>query len=134
MGNSSINLNSNFKNTYDFLKEKGYYDEIISQMAKSLQICKKTIIRAGEVYSYKGETGELGEFQINPIDFSVIEFNDAVKLVEMMTKEQRRDMAEGKNYFVVSRSRDIGGNIWLGDMNISFPEDKLPDYLKKYVE
>lgn len=130
----SINLNSNFKNAYRFLKEKGYYDEVIRQIARNLHICKKTVSRAGEIYSYKGETGEFGEFQINPADCIAIGFDDAVRLAETMSNEPRKDMAEGQNYGVFVRSNSSSGNIWLGDMCTSFSENELPEYLRKYTE
>lgn len=130
----SININSNFKNAYGFLKEKGYYDEVIRQTARNLHICKKTVSRAGEIYSYKGETGDFGEFQINPADCTAIGFDDAVKLADAMANEHRKDMAEGQNYFVFARSNNSSGSIWLGDMCTSFSKDELPEYLSKYVE
>ncbi len=130
----SINLNSNFKNAYGFLKEKGYYDEVIRQIARNLRICKETVSRAGEIYSYKGTTGDFGEFQINPADCAAVGFDDAVRIAETMANEPRRDVAEGQNYCVFVRSNSSTGNIWLGDMCTSFLENELPEYLRKYVE
>ncbi len=130
----SIDINSNFKNAYAFLKEKGYYNNILNELAHKLSICKKSISRAGEIYSYKGETGDFGEFQINPADCVKIEFNDAVKLAETMATRSYGDVEEGKNYFVFVRPINSSGNIWLGEMCASFREDELPEYLKKYAE
>ncbi len=130
----SIDINSNFKNAYGFLKEKGYYGKVVNELARKLSICKKPISRAGEIYSYKGETGDFGEFQINPADCITIEFDDAVKLAETMANETRRDVKEGQNYFVFVRPSTSSGNIWLGEMCTTIHQDELPEYLKKYVE
>lgn len=130
----SIDINSNFKNAYAFLKEKGYYSKVVDELAHKLSICKKTISRAGEIYSYKGETGDFGEFQINPADCIRIEFDDAVRLADTMANEVHRDVKEGQNYFVFVRPSSSSGNIWLGEMCTTIHQDELPEYLKKYVE
>ena len=101
-----------------------------------MSISKKTVSRAGEIYSYKGEIGEFGEFQINLADCALIDIDDAVRLAERMMQDFRNDISvlEGKNYLVFARPRGADGNVWFGDMCISFPDNELPDYLKKYVE
>lgn len=132
--NFSIDLNSNFKNAYAFLKDKGYYDETIQNAAQELWICKNPVNRAGELYSYKGEVGEFAEFLVNPSDCIRIDVDDAVKIVDYMANTKRSDVPEGKSYFVFNLSRTSDSNIWLGSKSVSFSENKLPEYLKKYIE
>lgn len=129
-----IRINPNFKNAYEFLKEKGYYDQIVNQTAKGMCICQKPISRAGELYTYKGEAGQFYEFRINPADCLNIEFGDAVKIAELMMNKTFSEVSEGKNYFIFNRSRDVGGNIGFGEKCISFGENELPEYLEKYIE
>lgn len=132
--NFSIELNSNFKNTYAFLKERGYYDEAIQNAAQGLWICNKPINRAGELYTYKGEVGKFEEFQVSPSDCTHIELEDAIKIAIHMANTKHSDIPEGKSYFVFNLSRYSDSNIWLGSRNVTFSENALPEYLKKYIK
>ncbi|MBR5156131.1 MAG: hypothetical protein IKW62_06595 [Clostridia bacterium] len=130
----NITINPNFKNTYAFLREKGYYDQIIKQIATNTVVLSKPIYRAGELYTYKGQTGQYGEFMVSRSDCVNIAFEDAKKLAEMMVNIRCTDMSEGKNYFVFTHSRDVSHHMSFGEKTISFGETELPDYMKKYVE
>ncbi len=127
-------LNSNYKNTYDFLKEKGYYDHIIGQLGQSLVICKKPIYRAGELYSYKGDEGMFAAFLISFNDCVDITPDDEKKLAEMLTTNVRNEADEGKSYMVFARSRDLGNDLRLIDYAAFIKAEDMPDYLKAYVE
>ncbi len=130
----NLNINSNYKNAYAFLKENGYYDQILGQLGPSLVICKKPMYRAGELYTYKGDTGDFSAFLINPGDCADIEAADEGSLAEFLATNVRGEMPEGKNYIVFTNLRDIGGNLHSYSNAMIIKADELPDYLKKYVE
>ncbi len=129
----NFELNSNYKNAYTFLKEKGYYDHILNQTGQSLVICKKPIYRAGELYTYKGDTGSFSEFRISHNDCADLNAADERLLAEALMTGNRSDAAEGKNYMIFTNSRDLGGELYAVDA-IVVSEASLPDYLKAYVE
>ncbi len=132
--NFAVSLNPSFKNAYAFLKEKGYYDEIMNNLGQSFVICKKPMYRAGDIYTYKGMTGALAEFLISQNDCVDIETADERKLAEVLTGRSRTGVSEGKNYIVFVRSRDLGREIRAIERAMIFNADELPEYLKKYVE
>ncbi len=130
----NIDLNPSFKNAYAFLKEKGYYAQIVNQLGQSLVICKKPFHRAGNIYSYKGDTGDLGEFLIASTDFADISAEEERQLAETLALEKMKDMPEGKIYMVYTHSRDLGGTQSAMEYVRAYKAEELPDYLKKYVE
>ncbi len=129
-----IAINPNFKNAYAFLKEKGYYDEVMNRLGQTLVICKKPVYRAGEVYTYKGMTGSLGEFLISYNDCADIDAADERQLAQILAERSQRNTQEGKSYLVFVGNRDLGDEIRAIERVIVLAEDQLPDYLRKYVE
>ncbi len=131
----NISLNSNFKNAYAFLRENGYYDEMLNHFAESIVICKKPFYRAGELYTYKGETGRFDEFLISTADLVDISAADERKVAEILTTAAKSgEAAEGKNYVVFARSRDLGSEWRAIEYAKIFKAEELPEYLKEYVE
>ncbi len=140
-----LDITPAFVNTYKFLREKGYYEEIISQASKGLWICKKPVTREqtevedgvpkGEAYSYKGQTGEFYEFRVSISDCVEIQETDARRLIEEEVRTAAyRDTPFGESYFIFNRSRDVGDVIAFGSKMISFTKEEMPDYLLKYLE
>lgn len=129
-----ISINPSFKNAYAFLKEKGYYDRILNQAAQSIAVAKKPVYRSGDMYTYKGQTGQFGEFRIADADFASLSPEDARKLVELIAERTRADIPEGKNYLVFCRTRNVGDEVWFGEENYAIFEAEMPEFLKKYIE
>ena len=140
-----LDITPAFANTYQFLREKGYYEEIISQASKGLWICKKPITREevkdeddlpkGEIYSYKGQTGEFYEFRVSISDCVEIQNADARRLIEEEVRTAvHRNTPIGESYFIFNRSRDVGDVIAFGSKVMSFTKEEMPDYLLKYLE
>jgi len=115
------------------LKELGYYDEIVSKCADSLWICKEPLIKAGEMLVYKGEDGHFGELYANLMDCVKLEPADSLAVANSLIETKRTDLAEGKNYFIFSNSDNWDGGVWFAKDMVCYPEEKLPDYLKKYI-
>lgn len=130
----SINVNSNFKNAMEFLKSKGYYDTMMNGLAQSLWICTEPFFKEGDLCTFKDDTGEFGEFYANPADCVQPEADDALSLAELIINSEYTDIPEGKSYFVFTRSRDMGGNLWFANKAICLAEKDLPEFLKAYVE
>ncbi len=133
-----------FANVYAFLKEKGYYEEIISQASKALWICKKPITREavmneediprGEVYSYKEQRGEFYEFQVALSDCAELSPEDARRLIEeVVMVSPHKEIPIGESYFIFNRSRDIGSTMPFGNKTIALSLEEMPDYLVKYL-
>lgn len=129
-----ININPSFKNAYTFLNEKGYYDRILNQASQSIAIAKKPVYRAGDMYTYKGETGYFDEFRIAGADFASLSPEDALELVKLVTERTRGDVPEGKSYLVFCRTRNVGDEVWFGEENYAISADEMPQFLKKYIE
>jgi len=129
-----LSINPSFKNAYAFLKEKGYYNQIINQAAQSIAVAKKPVYRSGDMYTYKGQTGKFEEFRIADADFASLSPEDARKLVELIAERTRADIPEGKNYLVFCRTRNVGDEVWFGEENYAIFEAEMPEFLKKYIE
>ncbi len=130
----NINVNPAFTNTMEFLKAKGHYDTIMNGLAQSLWICHEPFFKEGDLCTFKDDTGEFREFYANPADCVQPEADDALRLAELMFSSEYTDVQDGKNYFVFTRSRDMGGNLWFANKAICFTEETLPEFLKEYVE
>lgn len=130
-----LTINPNFKNAYALLKEKGYYEEIISQTAACIAITKLPVSRADELYTYKGDVGEQGEFMIADADLARLGEADAKKLAKLLM-ETKIDgtIPQGTSYLIFTRSRNEGSNVWLGENIFAIGEADMPEYLKKYIQ
>ena len=111
----NINVNPTFTNTMAFLKAKGHYDTIMNGLAQSLWICSEPFFKEGDLCTFKDDTGEFREFYANPADCVQPNAEDALKLAELMFNSDYTDVPEGKSYFVFTRSRDMGGNLWFAN-------------------
>jgi len=133
--NFEINVNSNFKHAMEFLKEKGYYDTFIRQAAKGLNILPLPIVRLEDgSYKYKGDTGNYAEFVVKTSDMVPISEEDSVRLMEMLMDMDYDDTKVGVNYFIFDRSRNAEPTKILGARTVSFVEDELPEFLRKYIK
>ncbi len=128
-----LDINSNFKNALAFLKEKGYYDKIISELGQSLNICKKPFFKEGDIFTYKGDMGTISEFAISSLDCIDIEAADEKKLAELILS-QERTISDGQSYLVLAGLERFVGDIRATDYSVAISAEDLPEYLKKYVE
>ncbi|MBQ9737251.1 MAG: hypothetical protein IJV86_02455 [Clostridia bacterium] len=128
-----ISINPSFKNAYQFLKEKGYYDKVSNELAKSLCILKKPVSRVGDLYTYKDDVGEMSEFRVSVKDCVQLDLNDARKIVEDMASSTETVLREGKNYLIFNSQINEGELVWMNWKMISFAENELPEYLKAYI-
>ncbi len=132
--NFRLTLNANFKNTYNFLKEKGYYDTIIKQLGQGIVICKEPIFSAGEICTYKGVTGEFSEFIISRNDCVDLEGIDEQVLAEVMATQRSTEISDGKSYMVYVGLSNYGEELYAVDNAMIINAEKMPEYLKKYVK
>ena len=130
----NVQVTSKFVNTIKLLKELGYYDEVVSRCASNLWICKEPLIKAGEMLVYKGQEGRFGELYANLMDCDKLESLDALNVANALIDTKRTNPVEGKNYFIFSNSDNWDGGVWFAKDMVCYPEEKLPDYLKKYIK
>ncbi len=129
----NVQVTSKFVNTIKLLKELGYYDDVVSTCASNLWICKEPLIKAGEMLVYKGQEGRFGELYANLIDCDKLENSDALNVAKALFETKRTNPIEGKNYFIFSNSDNWDGGVWFAKDMVCYPEDELPDYLRKYI-
>ncbi len=134
----SITINPNFKHTIAFLKEKGYYNEFISQISKNLYICTVPVFyyTSANSISYKDDTGVIEEFKVNTDDF--VKVPEAVAyniIVDLMNVNRYKALSDGKNYMLFCQHQDIKNqtSVYLGNMCTSYSADELPQALSQYV-
>ncbi len=132
----NIALNANYKHTYEFLKEKGYYDDIIAHISKDLYMCKVPVFYDSDEITYKEDTGYTSEFYINTDDCVLIDKLDSIKLAEAMFNEPHsEEYGNGKKYLIFSSLNYTGEkNIWFNNYLTAYGEKELPEYLKKYLD
>lgn len=134
----NMQINSNFKNTFEVLREQGYYAEFISNFCKNVRVCRIPVSVNGSEYTYKNDTGKSYEFMINTIDCTLVKPDDAFKIAEKLLydpidytgKESR--LSDGKYYLVYCCTNDYQ-TIDLDSHCYAFTEETIPEYLKKYV-
>lgn len=129
-----LTINSNYKNTFKFLKEKGYYDEFVDKIAENMYIYTEPCNIKGEEYKIKEDLGKREEFYVNPNDVVKIDKEDSVKLTNILFERKSGNEKDGKYYAVFCNSYiSSGENLWF-DSNVTlFKTDELPEYLKKYI-
>ncbi len=133
-----MEINSNFKNTFEVLREQGYYAEFIANFAKGVKFCTIPVyVKDGE-YTYKNDTGKSYEFMVNTKDCVSVKPEEALNIVEKLLYEpvdytgKTGKLADGKHYLVYSYTNDYQ-TIDLDSHCYAFTEENLPEYLKKYV-
>ncbi len=129
-----IAINKNFKNTFAFLVEKGYYNELVLRASNAVWLCKKPIEFDGEFYHYDGETLPRKDFRIPGSDCVHIYSADGREAVEAMFESSRGEEEKGKNYYVFIYSDANFKDIWIPSDSLVINEKDLPDYVKKYLQ
>lgn len=138
-----ISINPNFKNTFNLLKELGYYDEIVSTFADSLYICKvpayieyNGIVNNNYRIKIKDDIGEANEFFINYEDCVKLPANEASILADSLANEPSSrynyQYSEIGKYYMIFRNVDETNQRFEDHLAI-YSEDNLPDYLLKYI-
>lgn len=134
----NMQINSNFKNTFDILREQGYYAEFVSNFCKNVKVCRIPVYVKDNEYTYKNDTGKSYEFMINTNDCALVNPDDAYKIVEKLLYEpidytgKDSRLSDGKYYLVYCCTNDYQ-TIDLDSHCYAFSDDTIPDYLKNYV-
>lgn len=130
-----LTINSNYKNTFNFLKEKGYYSEFAEKIADNMYIYTEPCEVKGEEYKIKEDIGKKEEFYINPNDLVKIEKNDSLELTKSLFERKSEAEKDGKYYAVFCNSNVFSReNLRFEANTTSFKADELPEYLKKYID
>lgn len=135
----NMNINSNFKNTFEVLREQGYYAEFISKF------CKGTIISTIPVYikdgecTYKNDTGKTYEFMVSSSDMVPVIPQDAFKLAEKLLNEPMGEFGKLNSFsdgvfYMIFCYKDDYQVIDLNSHCVAFREENLPEYLIKYIK
>ncbi len=127
-------INKNFKNTFAFLREKGYYEELVLQASNAVWLCKEPIEYDGEFYHYDGETFPRKDFRIFGDSCIHIYSKDGREAVEAMLESSRAEEKKGRSYYVFIYSGADFKDIWLPHDALAINEAELPDYIKKYLQ
>jgi hypothetical protein len=134
----NMEINSNFRNTFEILREQGYYAEFISNFCKNVRVCRIPVSVKGDEYTYKNDTGKSYEFIINTNDCTLVKPDEAFKIVEKFLYEpidytgKESRLSDGKYYLVYCCTNDYQ-TIDLDSHCFAFTEETMPEYLKKYV-
>ncbi|MBO5060421.1 MAG: hypothetical protein J6C82_05875 [Clostridia bacterium] len=130
----SININSNFTNTFEFLAERGYYEEMAQNLADNLYICTLPVYADGENYTYKNDTGLLREFSVSSADCTRLSYEDAMIAADMLFYQKgTSEMKDGKNYLIYASSQGAEEKFPLRWFAACYSADKLPEIFKKYI-
>ena len=130
-----ININSNYKNTMKFLEEKGYLKKMTEPLQKNLWLYKIPASQNGEEFKLKEDVGVMVEFQISKNDCVLISEDDAKKVCEEYFDEPRsakKDTTE-KEFYTLYYLNDYDTTLHYSSYCFQFEKDKLPEYLKKYL-
>jgi len=134
----NMQINSNFRNTFEVLREQGYYAEFISHFCKGVRLCRIPVyVKDGE-YTYKNDTGKSYEFMINTNDCALLKPEEAFNITEKLLYDPQdyagktSKLADGKYYLVYCYTNDYQ-TIDLDSHCYAFAEENLPEYLKRYV-
>lgn len=134
----NMQINSNFKNTFEVLREQGYYAEFISHFCKGVRLCRIPVSVKDDEYTYKNDTGKSYEFMINTNDCALLKPEEAFNITEKLLYDPQdyvgktSKLADGKYYLVYCYTNDYQ-TIDLDSHCYAFTEEDMPDYLKRYV-
>lgn len=140
-------FNENFTRTVSLIKEWGYYEDIMSVVAENLYIGRVPIDVVYEsrnmeaasykemIYSYKEDTGYIDEFNVSLSDCVKLSYGDGKMFAETLLKTADRNVEPGTYYAIywLPEADDIDQTN-MGNRISMIEVNKLPDYLKKYVE
>ncbi len=140
----SISLNANFKHTFAFLKEKGYYSDIVDRISENLAILKEPVTKEEmasgnenvEVmgYSYKDDYGEYNEFRVSTDDLVYLSRKDAVAASEMALTTTQDEDEPGEYYYLYCWPKSDKAIVSFHSKILAIRSDNLPDVLKKYLD
>ena len=130
-----ININSNYKNTMKFLEERGYLKNMTEPLCKNLWLYKIPASQNGEEFKLKEDVGVMVEFQISKNDCVLISEDDAKKVCEEYFDEPRsiKDGNKDGEFYTLYFFNDYDTTLHYSSYCFQFEKEKLPDYLKKYL-
>ena len=132
----SININSNFVNTYNVLKEMGLYGHKKSELAERLFLLKLPINAGDEEIAYKGQVGEAHEFNVNSADCVHLDRATGELIAEEIMSGMRNNDLRGKLYYVYALDKNADekyGILHMGSYAIAYTQETLPQHLKNLV-
>ncbi len=133
-----IRINPNFKNTYKLLKEFGYYDEIVSDFADGLYLCKVPVYIENNKVKMKNDVGEAREFLINSKDCIKLPADESLVLANSLASEPSTrfnyQYNENGKYYMIFNNANEYDSIHFEEHSAIFAEDNLPEYLVKYIK
>lgn len=141
MKSFSVEINSNYVNTYQVLKEMGIYDEMFNTIADNCYLLKKPILMNDGLVSYKEDTGEAFRFAISTQDCVKLsrEIGEAMAY-EALTGKAKDGEEDGKYYYLYVFGYDttpVDDEYIRCDMKskaISYTDEELPSTLRGLVE
>ena len=132
----NMNINSNFVNTYNVLKEIGLYGQKKSELADRLFLLKLPINAGDEEVAYKGQVGEAHEFNVNSADCVHLDKATGELVAEEIMSGFKPADRRGKLYYVYALDKDADENygiLHMGSYAIAYTEETLPQNLEKFV-
>lgn len=140
----SISLNANFKHTFAFLKEKGYYNDILNRISDNLAILKEPVKQEEKAsgnenvqvmgYSYKDDYGEYNEFRVSTDDLVYLAEADASAMAEMALTIPYNEEEPGEYYYLYCWPKSDKNIIGFSSKTLAIRSDKLPEFFKKYIQ
>ncbi len=131
-----ININSNYKNTMEFLEEKGYLKEMTEGLENNLWLYKIPASQNGEEFKLKEDVGVMSEFQISKNDCVKLSADDSKKVCNEYFNEPRYAEKGNQNgeFYTLYYFNDYDTTLHYTSFCFQFEKDKLPEYLKKYLD
>lgn len=132
----NMNINSNFVNTYNVLKEIGLYGQKKSELADRLFLLKLPINAEDEEVAYKGQVGEAHEFNVNSADCVHLDKATGELVAEEIMSGFKPADRRGKLYYVYALDENADkeyGILHMVSYAIAYTEETLPESLEKFV-
>ena len=133
-------INNNFKNAMSFLEEKGYMTLAVDKMANCIYISKNVYDSA----KYENqEVTYVDDMKVTTEETTAIHDAEGIKLEpadgQMLIREELEDnlfsFADSKSNsdYLIVMCENIN-DLYYDSRTFTIPSEKLPEYLKKYVE
>lgn len=133
----SISVTSNYKNSMDFLKKHGIYEDTLNNMAERTYITPQPLVKKGNTVSYEkikrnAKTEEEGDICLARKYLAKLDAKEAYDFAETGIKmEDFYTLPEGEYYLIfVTEANDVYASSAVGIIK----KEELPDALKKYVK
>lgn len=139
----SIQINSNFKNTLNYLKSIGYIDELKDSLTDKIYILNQPAVMTFGIgdktystkVSYKQDFGEYYEFDASANDLVLITKEDAEILFDMLLSISEKEEKDGTYYglYIRGEPQKLADNFALRDAFYRIEQESVPLFLQKYL-